>query len=94
MYTCEEVIAPEHGSVSSDTTHRTLGSTVIYTCDEGFAYSGFLSAVCFESGWSSPKPDCIGKNKSAQYLRLRFKLPDQLLRKRNMVMIREVRKVI
>ncbi|XP_052796583.1 sushi, von Willebrand factor type A, EGF and pentraxin domain-containing protein 1-like isoform X2 [Mya arenaria] len=54
---CGNLIDPVNGAVSL--TNITVGSEVVYSCDEGFELTGEHKLVCLENGmWNSDPPLC------------------------------------
>ena len=57
---CKEPDTPSNGDVSY--TMTTEGSTVVYSCDDGFVLCGDENRTCLSTGvWSGSVPDCISE---------------------------------
>ena len=57
---CDDVEAPDYGSVSFEMIEHWLGDRATFACNDGFIHSGLLTSICQEAGWSSPPPKCYG----------------------------------
>ncbi|KAJ7417533.1 hypothetical protein WISP_63915 [Willisornis vidua] len=56
---CHNPGNPEHGLLYGDT--HSVGSEVMFSCEEGFQLTGVTNLTCLESGeWSHPIPYCEG----------------------------------
>ena len=57
---CQQPGVPSNGGVTIIST--TFGSTVMYSCDSGYALCGDDTRMCLSTGmWSGSVPDCISE---------------------------------
>ena len=57
---CGNLLAPSNGDVMVSTTE--FGSTVTYSCNDGYTLEGVTTRTCLASGsWSGTAPTCTGE---------------------------------
>ena len=60
LVSCGVPDTPSNGDASYTLT--TEGSTVVYSCDDGFVLCGNQNRTCLPNGvWSGSVPDCISE---------------------------------
>lgn len=67
MVTCGWLAPPANGS--KEGMRYTLGSTVHFSCNNGFSLAGAQSSTCQADGtWSAPTPECQQTGENAVHV--------------------------
>ena len=53
---CTDPGVPSNGN--HDASNFTSGSTIVFTCNDGYRLYGDASITCFRGNWTSPLPTC------------------------------------